>query len=77
MKGKNKMKDKFEFGEGKYYRQVILSENDGLPPYKVEYSEEEEDLETSVDYFTYKRTAIELFKEIKRKIKNGIPCKIG
>ena len=66
----------FEFGEGKYYRQVILTENDGLPPYKVEYSEEEEDLETSVDYFTYLSSARKLFIEIKNKIKNGKICKV-
>jgi hypothetical protein len=75
MKG-GKMKDRFEFGKGKYYRGVFLRENDSTPPYIVEYAEEHDCAETSVDYFTYKYMAIELFKEIKRKIKNGIPCEI-
>ena len=68
---KNGYIDYFEIGkEGtKNYRQLILTENDGEPPYKIEYSEVNSDQETSVDYCSYLKSAKRDFKEIKQRLK--------
>ena len=71
---KNGYIDYFEIGkEGtKNYRQLILTENDGEPPYKIEYSEVNSDQETSVDYCSYLKGAKRDFKEIKQRLKGEI-----
>jgi len=66
----------FEHGKGKYYRKVVLTKGDEISPYLVEYYEEAEDYLKSEDFFSYKSWALELYKDIKNKIKSGLPCEV-